>query len=338
MREQLEQIRAAAVESIAEATSLQALEELRVKYVGRNGLVTEVLRGLGQVPELERPALGQAANAVKTTITQALDQRKADLDVQEARKRAERNRVDLSLPGRRPRRGHMHLIPQVTEEILAIFSEMGFQVASGPDVETEYYNFDSLNMVADHPARDAHDTFFVKPGVVLRTQTSPVQMRVMEKIQPPVAIMAPGRVYRVDYDASHSPMFFQIEGLWVDKGVSFAELKGALMFFTHRFFGPETKLRFRPSFFPFTEPSAEMDVSCTVCKGTGCRVCKNSGWMEILGCGMVHPQVLRNAHYDSETYTGFAFGFGVDRIAMLKHAVSSISYLYENDLRFLEQF
>jgi phenylalanyl-tRNA synthetase alpha chain len=323
---------------VAAADSLQSLESLRVKYLGRKGALTEVLRGLGQAPEAERPALGQAANEVKTSISQALDECKAALDAKEAEKRAKQGRADLSLPGRRPRVGHMHLIPQVTEEVLDIFFQMGFKVATGPDVETEYYNFDSLNTPADHPARDSHDTFFVKPGVVLRTQTSPVQMRVMEKIQPPVAILAPGRVYRVDYDASHSPMFFQIEGLLVDEGVSFADLKGTLILFVHRFFGPETKMRFRPHFFPFTEPSAEMDISCAVCKGSGCRVCKNSGWVEILGCGMVHPEVFRYANYDYEKYSGYAFGFGMDRIAMLKHGVDDICHLYENDLRFVEQF
>jgi phenylalanyl-tRNA synthetase alpha chain len=338
MKEKLEAIRAEAMHAVVAADSLQTLENLRVKYLGRKGALTEVLRGLGQAPETERPALGQAANEVKAAISQVLDERKAALEAHEAEKRADLNRVDLSLPGRRPRTGHMHLIPQVTEEILDIFFQMGFQVASGPDVETEYYNFDSLNTPADHPARDTHDTFFVSPGVVLRTQTSPVQMRVMERIQPPVAIVAPGRVYRVDYDASHSPMFFQIEGLLVDEGVSFADLKGTLMLFVHRFFGPDTRLRFRPHFFPFTEPSAEMDIACTVCKGSGCRICKNSGWLEILGCGMVHPAVFRYANYDYEKYTGYAFGFGVDRIAMLKHALDSISHLYENDLRFVEQF
>ncbi len=338
MKEKLEQIRAEGLEAIAAVESLAALEELRVKYVGRKGLVTDVLRGLGQVSAEERPALGQAANEVKAALTQLLDERKAALEEAESGKRAQAARADLSLPGRRPRAGHMHLIPKVMEEMLGVFCEMGFQVATGPDVETEYYNFDSLNTPADHPARDSHDTFFVKPGVVLRTHTSPVQMRVMETTQPPVAIIAPGRVYRVDYDASHSPMFFQMEGLLVDRGVTFADLKGTLIYFAHRFFGPDTKSRFRPHFFPFTEPSAEMDISCTVCRGAGCRVCKHSGWLEILGCGMVHPEVFRYANYDYEQYTGFAFGFGVDRIAMLKHAVSSISHLYDNDLRFLEQF
>lgn len=338
MKDKLEQIRAEAVEAVAKADTLQAVEELRVKYLGRKGMVTEVLRGLAQLSAEERPAVGQAANEVKNALTQVLDERKAALEAVAGELAARKNRADFSLPGRRPRLGHMHVVPRVSDEIVQIFFDMGFQVAQGPDVETEYYNFDSLNTPSDHPARDSHDTFFVKPGVVLRTQTSPVQMRVMEKVKPPVAVVVPGRVYRVDYDASHSPMFYQIEGLLVDKGVSMADLKGTLMHFIHRFFGPDTKMRFRPHFFPFTEPSAEVDISCTICGGKGCRVCKHSGWLEILGCGMVHPEVFRYAGYDYEEYTGYAFGLGVERIAMLKHAISSISHLYENDLRFLEQF
>jgi len=338
MKQKLEEIRAAALDAIVKTTTLQALDEARVTYLGRKGAVTEVLRGLRDAPAEQRPALGQAANAVKNAIGEALEQRKTELAAQEADRQAEQQRVDLSLPGRRPRRGHIHPIPSVTDELLDIFLQLGFQVATGPDVETEYYNFDSLNTPADHPARDSHDTFFVQPGIVLRTHTSPVQMRVMEKTKPPVAVVAPGRVYRVDYDASHSPMFYQIEGLLIDRGVSFADLKGSLMLFAHRFFGSDTKVRFRPHFFPFTEPSAEMDVSCTVCNGAGCRVCKNTGWLEILGCGMVHPKVFEYAKYDYEEYTGYAFGLGVDRIAMLKYAIPSINHLYENDLRFLEQF
>lgn len=338
MKDKLDRIRVEALEAISASATLRDLEDHRVRYLGRKGAITEVLRGLGQVAAEDRPALGQVANEIKDAITNALDEKKNTLEIQDAALKAQQFKVDLSLPGRTPRKGHLHLIPKVAEEITRIFQDLGFQVASGPDVETEYYNFDSLNTPSDHPARDSHDTFFVKPGVVLRTQTSPVQMRVMEKIKPPVAIVAPGRVYRVDYDASHSPMFYQLEGLLVDEGVSFADLKGTLMLFCQRYFGSDIKLRFRPHFFPFTEPSAEMDVSCTVCKGKGCRVCKNSGWLEILGCGMVHPKVFGYAGYDYEKYTGFAFGFGIDRIAMLKHAINSISYLYENDLRFLEQF
>jgi phenylalanyl-tRNA synthetase alpha chain len=338
MQEELQAIRASALDEIVAAADLKDLENIRVKFLGRKGKITDVLRGLADVSEEERPALGKTANEVKQAISDAIDSRKQVLEEREGAQAAQRDRVDLSLPGRQPRTGHHHVVSQVVDEIVDVFQKLGFQVASGPDVETEYYNFDSLNTPADHPARDSHDTFFVKPGVVLRTHTSPVQMRVMEKTKPPVAVVVPGRVYRVDQDASHSPMFWQVEGLLVDQAVSFADLKGTLMSFIHRFFGPGTKVRFRPHFFPFTEPSAEVDISCTVCGGKGCRVCKHSGWLEILGCGMVHPEVFRYAGYDSEKYTGFAFGMGVDRIAMLRHAISSIHYLYENDLRFLEQF
>ncbi|MBI2424807.1 MAG: phenylalanine--tRNA ligase subunit alpha [Candidatus Hydrogenedentes bacterium] len=338
MKAALEALESGALDEIAGIDDLKILEESRVKYLGRNGQVTGILRGLATVSAEERPAMGQAANRVKQAIADALDAKKDTLEAAAFEKQTTAEAVDLSLPGRRPRPGHAHLIPQVADEIVDIFRELGFQVATGPDIETEYYNFDALNTPADHPARDSHDTFFVKPGVVLRTHTSPVQMRVMEKVQPPVAVVVPGRVYRVDYDASHSPMFYQFEGLLVDEGVSFADLKGTLMHFLERYFGPGHKVRFRPHFFPFTEPSAEVDISCTMCKGAGCRVCKHSGWLEVLGCGMVHPEVFKHANYDYEKYSGFAFGMGVDRLAMLRHAISSIGHLYENDLRFLEQF
>ena len=338
MKEKLEEIRASAVKTIEAAADLASLENLRVRFLGRKGALTELLRGLAQVSPEDRPLLGKIANEVKQAVSQALESRKEALSASEESASASTERVDLTLPGRRPLRGHKHPVMRVAEEAIDIFVQLGFQVATGPDVETEYYNFDSLNTPSDHPARDLHDTFFVKPGVVLRTHTSPVQMRVMERTQPPVAVIVPGRVYRVDQDASHSPMFYQIEGLLVDKGIRFADLKGVLMLFIHRYFGPNTRMRFRPHYFPFTEPSAEVDISCTVCSGKGCRVCKYSGWLEILGCGMVHPQVFRYANYDYETYTGFAFGMGIERIAMLTHAISSIHYLYENDLRFLEQF
>jgi phenylalanyl-tRNA synthetase alpha chain len=337
MKDQLDALEKSALDEINATETLPVLEEVRVRFLGRKGRITDILRGLSQAAPEERPMLGQAANTTKQAISQALDERKQALQHQ-AETQAETEGVDLSLPGRQPKRGHTHVINQVTNEILEIFFDLGFQVAAGPDIESEYYNFESLNIDSDHPARDSHDTFFVKPGVVLRTHTSPVQMRTMEKIQPPIAVVVPGRVYRVDNDASHSPMFYQIEGLLVDEKVSFAELKGTLMHFVHRFFGKETEVRFRPHFFPFTEPSAEMDVSCTVCQGKGCRVCKHSGWLEVLGCGMVHPNVFGYADYDAEKYTGFAFGMGVDRMAMLKHAIPSISHLYNNDLRFLEQF
>jgi phenylalanyl-tRNA synthetase alpha chain len=338
MKDRLEAVRDAALADIADTGSLDALEEARIRFLGRKGSMTELLRGLSEAPPEDRPMLGRVANEVKQAVTAALDSRKAILQTSAAEARTKEEAVDLSLPGRQPRKGRSHVLNQVGDEIIDIFHDLGFQVATGPDVETEYYNFDSLNTPADHPARDLHDTFFVKPGVVLRTHTSPVQMRVMEMTQPPVAVVAPGRVYRVDNDASHSPMFFQIEGLLVDEGVTMADLKGTLMYFVHRFFGPGTKVRYRPHFFPFTEPSAEMDISCSVCQGAGCRLCKHSGWLEILGCGMVHPNVLGHAKYDSERYTGFAFGMGIDRIALLRHAIDSIGHLYENDLRFLEQF
>lgn len=339
MKAKIQELQEASIAEIAQANGLKALEECRVRWLGRKGAVTEVLRGLSQATAEERPALGKAANELKLAIKQAIDDRHDELEKADGgQDGAKGERIDFSLPGRRPPRGHLHLVSQVANEMVDIFTELGFQVATGPDIETEYYNFDSLNTPADHPARDVHDTFFIKPGVVLRTHTSPVQMRIMEKTPPPVAIVVPGRVYRIDNDASHSPMFYQLEGLLVDEGVSFADLKGTLVHFIHRLFGPNTKLRFRPHFFPFTEPSAEVDISCSVCKGSGCRLCKNSGWVEILGCGMVHPEVFRYANYDYEQYTGFAFGMGVERIALLKHRVNSIQHLYENDLRFLEQF
>ena len=338
MKQKLEEIRASALQTIDAAADLAALEQLRVKFLGRKGVLTDVLRGLAQCSPEDRPVVGKVANEVKQAVADALEARKDALAASQEAASAAAERLDLSLPGRRPLRGHKHPVMRVAEENSDIFIQLGFQIAAGPDVETEYYNFDSLNTPANHPARDLHDTFFVKPGVVLRTHTSPVQMRVMERTQPPVAVIVPGRVYRVDQDASHSPMFYQIEGLLVDKGISFADLKGVLRLFIQRYFGPTTKTRFRPHYFPFTEPSAEVDISCTVCSGKGCRVCKHSGWLEILGCGMVHPEVFKYANYDSETYTGFAFGLGVERIAMLTHAISSIHYLYENDLRFLEQF
>lgn len=338
MKDRLEAVRDAALAEIAATGTLDALEEARIRFLGRKGSMTELLRSLSEAPPEDRPMLGRVANEVKQAVTAALDSRKAALQAGAAQARAKEEAVDLSLPGRRMRKGRAHVLNQVADEIIEIFNDLGFQVATGPDVETEYYNFDSLNTPADHPARDLHDTFFVKPGVVLRTHTSPVQMRVMEQTAPPVAVVAPGRVYRVDNDASHSPMFFQIEGLLVDEGVTMADLKGTLMYFVHRFFGAGTQVRYRPHFFPFTEPSAEMDISCSVCQGAGCRLCKHSGWLEILGCGMVHPHVLGHATYDSERYTGFAFGMGIDRIALLRHAIDSIGHLYENDLRFLEQF
>ncbi len=336
MKEKITGMEQEALAAVAACSDLKALEDIRVRFLGRKGLLTDILRGLATVSAEERPVVGQTANLVKESITAVIDARKALLEEALEERKAVEEACDWTLPGRRAPLGHMHVINQVAREIIDIFGQMGFQVAQGPDVETEYYNFDALNTPSDHPARDSHDTFFVKPGVVLRTHTSPVQIRVMEQAKPPVAVIVPGRVYRVDYDATHSPMFFQVEGLLVDEGVTFADLKGTLMHFIRTFFGPNTQVRFRPHFFPFTEPSAEVDILWTAEDRHGGGV--KSRWLEVLGCGMVHPEVFKNVNYDYEKYSGFAFGFGVDRMAMVRHGISSISHVYENDLRFVEQF
>ncbi|MFA7692450.1 MAG: phenylalanine--tRNA ligase subunit alpha [Candidatus Hydrogenedentes bacterium] len=336
MKEQIESLRQEGLAGITAAADLKSLEELRVAFLGRKGKLTEILRGLAKASVDERREIGQQANSLKEILAAAIDERFKALERTVQQRKAMDQSVDLSLPGRRVATGHLHVLNRIREEIEDIFTQMGFQVATGPDVETEYYNFDALNTPDDHPARDSHDTFFVQPGVVLRTQTSPVQIRVMEQTPPPVAVIAPGRVYRVDLDATHSPMFVQMEGLLVDKGITFADLKGTLMHFIHSFFGADVKVRFRPHFFPFTEPSAEVDILWTAKdRHTGET---KSKWLEILGCGMVHPQVFKNVAYDYEQYSGYAFGLGLDRIAMVRHAISSITHLYENDLRFLEQF
>lgn len=328
-------MRAKALDAIAAAGDLRKLDEVRVHYLGRKGALTDVLRGLKDATPEERPKVGQAANDIKEALAAAVEERQAALEQAALAARAESDRVDLTLPGRTPPKGHIHPIEQTLDRMLAVFRELGFQVATGPDIETEYYNFDALNTPADHPARDMHDTFFVKPGVVLRTHTSPVQIRVMERTEPPVAVVIPGRVYRVDSDATHSPMFVQLEGLLVDRDVTFADLKGTLQRFVERFFGEGAETRFRPHFFPFTEPSAEMDVKWTAKDRDGN---EKSSWLELLGCGMVHPKVLKAVGYDPEVYTGYAFGMGVDRLAMVRHGIGAIGHLYENDLRFLEQF
>lgn len=338
MIKELEEIKELALKRIKETQSTDLLEQIRVEFLGKKGKITEVLKKLGTLPAEERPKIGSIANEIKEIITNTIQNHYQVVLEKEIQKKIEQEKIDITLPGRTCGNGHMHVINQVMSEITDIFIQMGFQIASGPEVETEYYNFESLNTPDDHPARDVHDTFYVKPGVVLRTHTSPVQMRVMEKTKPPVAVIVPGRVYRVDNDASHSPMFNQMEGLLVDEDVTFADLKGTLMYFVHKFFGEDTAVRFRPHYFPFTEPSAEMDISCTVCKGKGCRVCKHSGWLEILGCGMVHPKVFQYAGYDNEKYQGYAFGFGIDRMAMLKFSIPSINLLFDNNLKFLEQF
>ncbi|RMG89037.1 MAG: phenylalanine--tRNA ligase subunit alpha [Candidatus Dadabacteria bacterium] len=338
MIERLQALADRALAEIRAAADSQALEELRVRYLGRKGEVTACLKDMGRLDPAERPVVGRVANEVKAAIETALAERREALGAAELERRLRAEAVDVTLPGRRGHRGGLHPLTRVVRELLEIFGQMGFSVAEGPEVELEYYNFEALNIPADHPARDMQDTFFVAPGVVLRTHTSPVQIRTMEARKPPVKIVAPGKVYRCDSDVTHSPMFHQIEGLLVDRDVTFADLKGVLTEFVHRYYGPDTGVRFRPSFFPFTEPSAEVDIQCVLCGGAGCRVCSGTGWLEILGSGMVDPAVYGFVGYDPEEVQGFAFGLGVERIAMLKYGIDDIRLFFENDLRFLGHF
>jgi phenylalanyl-tRNA synthetase alpha chain len=324
--------------AIGGAASSSELEAVRVKYLGRSGELTQILKSLGTLPAEERPLVGAAANEAKRALEALLDVRLGEMLESERRRQRERARPDLTLPGRRPPRGALHPLTRVRDEIVAVFMGLGFSVAEGPQIETDFYNFEALNIPRDHPARDMQDTFYLSPETLLRTHTSPVQIRTMRAQKPPVRIVVPGVVYRRDADITHSPMFHQVEGLAVDTRVTMADLKGTLDLFARELFGARSKIRFRPSFFPFTEPSAEVDVLCFLCGGDGCRVCKQSGWLEILGSGMVHPQVLRNVGYDPEAVTGWAFGMGIERIAMLKYGVDDIRLFFENDLRFLKQF
>jgi phenylalanyl-tRNA synthetase alpha chain len=325
--------------AIAAAGSAADLEAIRVKYLGRSGALTEVLKSLGSLPAEERPRIGAAANEAKRELEALLESRLESARADERRRARDSARPDLTLPGRRPPRGIIHPLTRVREEIVAIFGGLGFSVAEGPQIETDSYNFEALNIPKDHPARDMQDTFYLSPDTLLRTHTSPVQIRAMKAQRPPVRIICPGTVYRRDVaDLTHSPMFQQMEGLAVDRGVTMADLKGTLTLFAREMFGPDSRIRFRPSFFPFTEPSAEVDVLCFLCAGKGCRACKQSGWLEILGSGMVHPRVLRNVGYDPEEVTGWAFGMGIERIAILKYGVEDIRLFFENDLRFLRQF
>ncbi len=334
----VEQLEKDAQAELETARSEDAILAVRTKYLGRKGLLTGLLRNISQVPVEEKPLFGKRCNEVKVLLESRID---AALMGQSSGKHEEalmRETIDVTLPGRSVRSGRVHPVIQIRREICDIFATMGFSVVDGPEVELDYYNFEALNMPPDHPARDMQDTFYIEDNIVLRTHTSPVQVRVMEKIKPPVRILSPGRVYRRDSDVSHTPMFHQIEGLLVDKNVSFADLKGILTAFLKKVFGADTTLRFRPSFFPFTEPSAEVDICCVICGGKGCRVCGQTGWLEILGSGMVDPAVFENVGYDSEEYSGFAFGMGLERIAMLKYGISDIRLLFENDIRFLKQF
>lgn len=324
-----------ALEELKAVRDLAGLETFRISYLGKKGLITSLLKEIAGLAPEERPEAGKLANQVKQHVTGRFEEAKGRTEAEAAKKISA---LDVTLPGRRPARGTFHPITQVLEEICHIFNKMGFRIVKGPNVEFDYYNFEALNIPKDHPARDMQDTFYVSESIVLRTHTSPMQVRVMERQPPPVSVIAPGKVYRRDSDVSHTPMFHQVEGLLVDKGVTFGDLKGTLTSFVHQMFGHETALRFRPSFFPFTEPSAEVDIRCVMCRGKGCRTCSHTGWLEILGSGMVDPEVYRFVGYDPEVYSGFAFGMGIERVTMLKYGIDDIQLFYKNDMRFLKQF
>jgi phenylalanyl-tRNA synthetase alpha chain len=317
---------------------LATLEDVRVRFLGRKAELTVLLRSITELPAEERPGVGKFGNLVKRELEAALETRRVALEAEELVGALERDRIDVTLPGRPLPQGHLHLITSTRREIEDIFIGMGYEVVEGPEIETDYYNFEALNTPADHPARSLHDTFFLSDEVLLRTHTSPVQVRTMEKQAPPVFVIVPGKAYRRDSDATHTPMFHQVEGLVVDRGITLADLKGTLEAFAKAMFGADRRIRLRPHFFPFTEPSVEVDVSCMACNGAGCRLCKRSGWLEILGAGMVDPNVFGFVGYDPEEYSGFAFGMGIERIAMLKHGVTDLRLFYENDLRFVRQF
>jgi len=336
MKNQIEEVKSKFLSEILSVEDEKQLEELRVKYLGRRGIIQSLFDKLREVPKEEKPALGKLLNELKELAQGKYNEKKLEIERKKAKVESV---VDLTIPGRLKYTGRKHPLTQTLEKIKKIFIGMGFEVASGPEIEDDYHNFEALNIPPEHPARDMQDTFFIEDKIILRTHTSPVQIRVMESRKPPVRIIAPGRVYRNEAISARSYcLFHQVEGLYVDEGVSFAELKGTLLAFAKQMFGSDVKLRFRPSFFPFTEPSAEVDVSCFICGGRGCRVCKYGGWLEILGCGMVDPNVFKFVGYDMEKYTGYAFGMGVERIAMLKYGIDDIRLFYENDFRFLDQF
>ncbi|MFA7095435.1 MAG: phenylalanine--tRNA ligase subunit alpha [Gammaproteobacteria bacterium] len=327
-----------AEQAVAQAADLNDLDQARVQYLGKKGLLTDYLKQLGSLPPEERPKVGQAVNQAKQLLQGRIEARKAELEAARLEARLAAETLDVTLPGRGQRPGGLHPVTRTLERIERLFAEIGFEVAEGPEIEDDFHNFEALNIPESHPARAMHDTFYFDAHTLLRTHTSPVQIRVMEQGEAPFRIIAPGRVYRCDSDLTHTPMFHQVEGLLVDENVSFADLKGTLDEFLRNFFEQDLKVRFRPSYFPFTEPSAEVDIECVHCRGKGCRVCKQSGWLEVLGCGMVHPQVFRNVGIDSERYTGYAFGLGVERLAMLRYGVNDLRMFFENDLRFLRQF
>lgn len=325
-------------QALNNARDLQALDQVRVHYLGKKGVLTEYLKSLGQLPAEERPKAGEAVNRAKQTLQSAIDARRTELEAQAIQAQLAAEKIDVTLPGRGQRTGGLHPVTRTLQRIQSLFAQAGFTVVEGPEIEDDYHNFEALNIPESHPARAMHDTFYFDAHLLLRTHTSPVQIRTMKNTPPPLRIIAPGRVYRCDSDVTHTPMFHQVEGLLVDEAVSFADLKGMLDDFLRHFFEKNLKVRFRPSYFPFTEPSAEVDIECVICGGGGCRVCKQSGWLEVLGCGMVHPKVFENVGIDNERYTGYAFGMGVERLAMLRYGVNDLRLFFENDLRFLRQF
>ncbi len=340
MKEKIQKIREETLKQLEIIKTKEKLQDLKVKVIGKKGSLTSLLKQMGSLSPEERPQIGQIINEVRKNLEEVLEVKAKELEERALVKRLEEERIDISLPGYQLPEGHHHPLTKVIEEIEDIFLGMGFAIVEGPEIETDYYNFEALNLPKDHPARDMQDTFFITEDILLRTQTSPVQIRTMEKMKSelPVKIIAPGKVFRHDDDATHSPMFHQVEGLLVDKGVRMSDLKGILLYFSRQMFGEAREIRLRPSFFPFTEPSAEVDVSCMLCGGSGCRLCKGTGWIEILGSGMVHPRVLQAGGYDPKEVTGFAFGMGVERIAMLKYGIEDMRLLFDNDLRFLAQF
>ncbi len=339
MKQQLEQIRLAAIEAMASAAAVAEVEDIRVRYLGKKGELTAILKQMGGLSAEERPIIGQLANDVRKDIEAALADAMQNMKAKEQEAKLAAETIDITLPAKSRKIGGLHPLNKVMNDMIDIFRSMGFDVVDGPEVETDYYNFEALNVPADHPARDMQDTFYLSENLLLRTQTSAAQIRTMKDRKPPIRIVCPGRVFRADeVDATHSPVFHQMEGLVVDKGITMCDLKGTLETFAAEIYGPDTKVKFRPSFFPFTEPSVEVDVSCSECGGKGCRVCKGSGWIEILGAGMVHPRVLAACGIDPEEYSGFAFGIGLDRLTTTRYKISDIRLLFENDVRFLEQF
>ncbi len=337
MEQEIVALQSTAKEMLAAVEDTTQLEEFRIRFLGRKGQFGALMKGLGKVAKEDKPRLGQMANAAKKEMEKLFSEKKQALTSFTAGSVSGAG-IDLTLPGRRPEKGQLHPVTQIMNEVCSIFENLGFSVAEGPDVEHDHYNFEALNIPAHHPARDMHDTFYVSDSILLRTHTSPMQARIMETREPPLRVIAPGKVYRCDSDITHTPMFHQVEGFLVDRDVSFADLKGVLTVFTRKMFKKDLALRFRPSFFPFTEPSAEVDIACVICDGKGCRVCKKTGWLEILGAGMIDPEVFKMVGYNPEKYSGFAFGLGIERIAMLKYGIDDIRLYYENDLRFLSQF